>query len=327
MTKRFITVLLLLTAVMMLFAEGKPLQRQALEAVAAGDDAYTAKNYTQAYTKYAEAIEKYRQAEKEESIDLGNMITDVQDKLFKAYYFGEKYNEAIAVYADMLKKDASDIKKVRVIAQIYEKNLKQPAKAIEHLKAWDAKGANFTLRKEIASLYDDMGNKQEALNWYVKAKEVKQDAKVIQKIAVLYRELGDVPMAIKEYEDYLKTNPSASSKLQTYKNMGALYEMIKQPDNAVKAFENALKVKYDSQIATKLMVMYFDMNNFAQATAKVKRILQDDPADPDATYYQAQIKYKEGNKQGALEDFKKIQNDRKYGESAKGFIKSIESEL
>ncbi len=327
MMKKTVTMMILVMMTMMLFGQGKSLQQLGNEAEVAGDEAYTAKNYTQAQAKYKESIAKYKESEAAEQINLGDKISGIQEKLFKAYYFDKKYNEAIGIYKDMLKKDPSDQKKILIVAQIYEKGLKQLDKAIAHLKEFDAKKADFKLRKEIASLYTEMDNKQEAINWYNKAKEIRQDANIIQKTAVLYRELGQIPNAIKEYEDYLKTNPSESSKYKTYMNMGALYEQIKKPQEAINAYEKSLGVKFDSKIATKLMVMYYDTKNYAKATEKINLLLNKDSKDADAIYYHAQILYNDGDKNGALAEFKKIESNAKYGESAKGFIKSIESEL
>ncbi len=327
MTKKLLTAMLLLVVAITLFGQDKPPERLGNEAEKAGDDAYTAENFAEAQTQYSEAIKQYNAAVAADKNNRDEKIDAVKEKLFLAYYKGKKTNEAINVYLDLLKTNPNDEKKILIVAQLYDKGLKQTAKAIEHLKSFDAKKASFTLRKKIAVYYNQLENKQEALNWYIKAKELKQDPKVINNIAILYTDLEQIPQAIKEYEDYLKTSPSASSKFKTYKFMGALYEKIKQNQNAAKAYENALGVKYDSKIATKLMVMYFDLNNFGQAKSKIDRILKDDPSDSAAIYYRAQIQYKEGDKQSALANFKKIESDRTYGESAKGFVKSIESEM
>ncbi len=327
MTKRFLTVLLLLVVAITLLVAEDNFQKLGNETEVAGDGAFEAGKFAEAQAKYKEAINHYKEAAKKESINFDEKIDAIKLKLIAAYYKGGKIKETIDGYLELLQKNPNDVKKILAVAQLYDKNLNQTNKAIEHLKSFDAKKPDFTLRKKIAVYYNQLENKQEALNWYIKAKELKQDPKVINNIAILYTDLEQIPQAIKEYDDYLKTNPTASSKFQTYKNMGALYEKIKQNQNAAKAYENALGVKYDSKIATKLMVMYFDMNNYGQAKAKIDRLLKDDPADTVAIYFKAQIQYKEGDKQNALANFKKIQSDRTYGESAKGFIKSIESEM
>ena len=307
-----------------LLAQGtKPPERLGVEAEAAGDELYNAGDRGGAATKYEEALGNFNDAVAN-GVPMDEEIARVKGKLFKSYYFSEQFQKAVDVQRWIVEHEPGSTKPIRTLAMIYAKNLGDVNQAIAELVAFDEKKPDFTVRKTIAGYYEDLGNAPKQIEWYQKAIELKQDANVIKKIAALYREMGDDANAVKAYEDYLATNPSESSKVKTYTNMGVLYEDMKNFPKAITAYENALKLKYDSKVAVKLMVLYYDQGNWDSSMAKVDLILRNKPGDETAIYYRALIKIKLNDKQGAIEDFRKLENSSQYGADAKNNIKALQ---
>jgi len=121
------------------------------------------------------------------------------------------------------------------------------------------------------------------------------------------------------------TNPKERVLAQTYKNMGSLYEDIGSYSKANVHYEKSLALKYDNDINLKLIISYYDNDNFAMAKEKINQRLGKKSSDADAIYYRAMIKVNEEDKPGAKADFQKLLGG-KYDKSAKGWIESIESE-
>jgi len=301
----------------------KPAEILANEAEVAGDTAFNAKSYADAAAQYEIALTHMHEAAAAGTAQTEE-IPRVEEKLFKAYYFGGQYEKSVEAYKRYLALKPGDVKAVRTIAQILAKKLKDVERAITELEAFDANTANFQIRKDIAGYYEDLGNTDKELEWYIKANELKSDADVIQRIASLYVKKGDNANAVKAYEDYLATNPPETQVAQTYKNLGVLYDGMKNAPKAIEWFEKALGMQYDGDIATKLMVMYYDRADYEKSMSKVSLILTNAPEDESAIFYRALIKVKQGDKPGAIEDFKKLENSSRYGADARNNIKALQ---
>ena len=326
MYKKVIIVSFLIVLICFLLMAEKSLERIGNELEYFADSLFTAKEYLSAVIKYNEAIAKFEEAKEKDRIPVESKIKNILDKLFKANYFGGKYNDAISILQLQLKSDPSNSKTVRTIAQIYEKNLKELDEAIEVLIIFDKDNRTFKIEKEIASLYLDNEDYNNSLIWYKKAYELKKDSKVIQNIATLYLKLGDNQAAVKAYEDFIQTNPKESVLAKTYKNMGALYEELKNGTKAIECYEKSNALKYDNNITLLLITKYYDNKYYNKALEKIALLLENKPNNSDAIYYRAMIKFDRGEKNAAKADFTLLLNDSKYKKVAQGFIESIESE-
>ncbi|OQX71538.1 MAG: hypothetical protein B6D62_01780 [Candidatus Cloacimonas sp. 4484_275] len=328
MTKKIsiILILSLISMISLLYSQEKSLERLGNEAEYAGDELYTAKDYLKAVEKYNEALSKFEQAQEKDGIPMEDKIARVLDKLFKSYYFGKDYENAIKIIDRQQKMNPQDSKLAKLKAQIYEKKLKNINKAIETLVAFDTTHATYKIEKKIASYYTKAEDYDNALIWYKKAYEKKKDPTVIKNIASLYLKLGKKAEAVKAYEDFLKTNPKESVLAKTYKNMGALYKDMNETQKMLEYFEKSLALKYDKAINLLLITEYFDLKKYDNSMEKINLLLKHDPNNNDAVYYRALIEYNTGKKQEALKDFQKLANDLKYGKDAKKWIESIQSE-
>ena len=212
-------------------------------------------------------------------------------------------------------------------AQVYYKKLNDLDNAIKTLVAFDTIRSSYKVEKKIAAYYTRAKDYKNALIWYKKAYEKKHDQKVIKNIASLYLKLGKKAEAVKAYEDFLKTNPPEKVLVKTYKNMGALYKDMKDTSKMLAYFEKSLTLKYDKKITLILISEYYDLKKYDKAMEKVNLLLKNSPDNSTAIYYKAKIEYDSGKKKDALNDFKKLTSDIKYGKEAKKWTESIKSEL
>jgi tetratricopeptide (TPR) repeat protein len=306
----------------------KSLERIANETGVEGETFYNEGKYLEAAQAFEQAITKLHEAVQKDGIPLDNeKISRWWELAFNAYYAGQDYENALKVLDERLKLQPGNYDLTNYKAIILDKHLKRTAEAIEVLKAYDAAKQSFNVEKKIAGYYVDLGDKENAIEWYEKAYEIKQDSKVIKNIAALYVELGKNAEAIQAYENFLQTNPTEKVLIKTYKNMGVLYEDIGNYGKANEYYEKSLALKYDKDLNLKLMISYYDRDNYSKAKEKINQRLTKKSNDADAIYYLAQIKYQEEDKAGAKAEFQKITGSSKYGSSAKKWIESINSEL
>ena len=306
----------------------KSLERIANETGVEAEDLFNNGKYVEAAKTFEAAIAKLKEAVKKDGIPLDNeRISKWLENTFQGYFNGKDYENALRILDERLKLDPGSYKLMNNKAIILKKYLKRIDEAIVVLKNYNNKKRSFKVEKKIGSYYSDLKDYENALDWYRKSYELKQDSGVIKKIAViLYKYLGRNEDAIKAYEDFLLTNPKESVLVKTYKNMGALYDELKNTAKSIEYYEKTLSLKYDSGITLLLITKYYDNDAYNKALEKIALLLKNKPGHNDAIYYRAMIEYNRGEKAAAKADFQKLTKDPKYSKIAKGFIESIESE-
>jgi len=321
-----LVLMIVLLTTIALFAE-KSFERLGNEAEFAGDELFTAKDYAGAIVKYEEAVANFNEAAAKDEIPVNDKLARIDDKVFKGNYFSGQYEEAIAIKKKMLAANPKDIKTVKLIAQIYEKKLGDAGSAIDFLVGYDAQYPNNnTVIKKIAVIYKKQEDYPNAITWYKKSYAIKQDAKIINNIAIMHNNLGQTAEAVKAYEDFIKTNPKEDKLRKTYQNMGALYEEMGQKNESAANFEKANSMKFDKNITIKLITLYHDMGSNSKAKENISKLLANDASNELGIYYRGLIAYENGDKVAAKADFMKLASSRDYGKSATGYITSIDSE-
>ena len=321
-----ILLMILLSCSFLLSAE-KSLERLANEAGVEGETFYNNGKFLDAAKAFEDAVGKLKEAVKTEGIPLDNeKIARWLEYAFNAYYQGNDFENSIRILDERLKLKSGDYDLVNYKAIILKGKLNRTADAIEVLKAFNEGNRTFKVESKIADYYIDLDDKENALTWFNRAYELKKDSKIIRNIATLNVQLGRNEDAVKAYEDFIQTNPKESVLVQTYKNMGKLYEDMGSYAKANVYYEKSLALSYDNTVNLLLIVSYYDHDDFSKAMEKINQMLQKNPGSADAIYYRAMIKYNQEDKAGAKADFQKILNS-KYSSSAKKFIESIDSEL
>ncbi len=328
MYKKFliITLLLLTLTISNLFAE-KSLERIANEKGVEAETLYNAKKFVESAQTFEAAIAKLEEAVKTDCIPLDNeKISRWLELAFNGYYQGKKFENAIRILDKQLELDPTNYTLVNYKSIILKKYLKRVDEAIVVLKKYNTAKRSFKVEKKIASYYTDIEDYENAVIWYNKAYEQKQDATVIKNIAAIYLKLGKNSEAITAYENFIKTNPNESVLARTYMNLGKLYEDMKNNAKSIENYEKSINLKYNSNIVLGLITKYYDGNSYDKALEKIALLLENKPGNNDAIYYRAMIHFNRGEKEQATADFQTISSDPKYSKLAKGFIESIKSE-
>lgn len=309
-----------------LYAE-KSLERIANETGVEAETLYNEGKYVEAAKKFEIAITKLNEAVKKDGIPIDNeKIMNWMKNTFNGYFKGKDYKNALRIQNMRIKHDPDNYKLINYKAIILKKYMNKTSEAIAILKEYNAKKKSFKVVKKIAGYYSDLKDYKNAVEWYEKAYKLKQDSGIIQKIASLYLKLDKKAEAIKAYEDFIKTNPKEKVLAKTYRNMGALYDELKNSAKSIEYYEKSLTLKYDNNIALVLITKYYDNDVYDKALKKIELLLKNKSGNNEAIYFRAMIKYNRGKNAEAKTDFKKLLNDPKYSKIAKGFIESIESE-
>ncbi len=325
--KIFVILFVLITAFAGVLWAEKSLERIANEKGVEGETLFNEGKFLEAASSFETAIVKLKEAVKKEGIPLDNeKISQWLANTFQAYFQGKDFENAIRILDERLKLDPDNYDLINNKSIILKKYLNRIDEAIVILQRYNNKKRSFKVEKKIAGYYVDNEDYQNALNWYQKAYELKQDSGVIKNIAIILNKyLGRYEDAIKAYEDYISTNPPKSAIISTYKNMGALYEDMNEYTKSNLYYEKSLELKYDPNINLKLITSYFDRDLYDKCAEKIEQLLKNKPGNIDAIYYRALVKYNQEDKTGAKENFQKLLGS-KYDKEAKGFIESIESE-
>ncbi len=332
--RKKILLTVLLSFIITAFLFSATLEKQGNIFFAKADSLFRAKKYADAATYYLKAIETYKQAAQKENAIVDDKINTIQKiNLWKAFYFAKNYPEAIkylkktlALTGDNKLSRRDYLKNEKLIVTLYKKYLKDIDGAIAFLQEMENKKPSLWQEKKIGSLYYKKKDYNNALNWYLKAKQRKQDSKIIKNIANCYIKLKDYNKAVETYQEYLKTNPSKSALKLTYKNMAALYYSINKMNKAAEYWEKVLTFGFDKEITRNLMILYYNQKKFDKALKKADKLLAKYPNSADALYYKAKIYYDRNNKKIARKYFAKLMKNPTYGKTAKEFIKSIDSE-
>ena len=322
--KKIFIVVLILGVCLTIVAQERTKERIAREYLATGDSLFTAKSFDKAIASYKNSLTTFNEA-KTDITPFDEEFKSIYFKLYAAGLNAKDYNIAAQYGEAYLEYDSANESVVRNVAQVYRVALKNIQKAINVWKKYDEQYNSFTAKQEIADLYsrnDDINN---AIIWFNKALEMNKDADVLQKIASLYINNKQPGKAIEAYEGFISTNPSRRDLGKTYRNMGTLYKDTNDNQKATQYYELALEIDWDRNIALWLAVQYYDANAFNNADKHVSKMLERNARDNDAIYYKALILFNMDKLTEAKNYFEKIKNHPSYGQSAQGFIKSIES--
>jgi tetratricopeptide (TPR) repeat protein len=321
-----ITVLFLTLTLSSLFAD-KTLERIAAELYKEGEDLYNSGKSIEAAKAFESAIIKLKEADKIEDIPLDNDKVTYWLKLaFNGYLKGKDFENALRIQNERIRLDQGSYNLISTKATLLKKYLKRVDEAIVVLKEYNTAKRSFKVEKKIASYYQSIEDYENAVIWYNKAYEQKKDATVIKNIAAIYLKLGKNSEAITAYENFIKTNPNESILAKTYKNLGKLYEDMKNNAKSTENYEKSIKLKYSSDITLTLIMKYYESESYDKALEKIALFLKNKPDNNDAIYYRAMIHFDRGEKKSAKADFQTISSNPKYTKLAKGYIESIKSE-
>ncbi|RMH69619.1 MAG: hypothetical protein D6675_12005 [Gemmatimonadetes bacterium] len=132
---------------------------------------------------------------------------------------------------------------------------------------------------------------------YQKAYEITKDWRTLAQLAVIYENENQPQLAIQTYEDVLKMIPAddIKSHADLSARIGMVYqERLKDAQHAIIWYETALDhdSEYDYAI-DRLIRLYFENGQYAQAEAKMNKALKADPMKAGTWYPKFAAEYEE----------------------------------
>lgn len=327
MDRRFFwLVLLILFALTSSLWSQKTTERLAREKGVEAEELWQAENYTESATACEEAISLFNKAVTEDQLPNDKeLIAHWLAIAYDCFVKTSDFDNALRILGDMIKLDPENMKYYEQKA-ILQKKLNKFDNAIETYTYIDSIKPSYKNSKSIASIYKDREDWENALKWYYRSYDQRQDSNTIKDIAVINLSLGRKEAAIQAYKDFLATDPATATKIKTYKNLGKLYEDLGEINNALEYYEKSNELRYDNQITLLLISRYYDLNNYTKSLQNINLYLKNKPNEAAVLYYRAMINYNQGKLQEAKKDFEAIQNNPTYGSIAKGYIDSINSQ-
>ena len=307
-----------------LFAQ-ETTERTAREFLYNGDQQFNAKEFTPAIENYQKSLKIFKDLAEENPTfkeDVGKVLYKLYASAtnLKNYQLATQYGEETLIY------DPSNEAVIKNISLMYRTQLKDNAKAVAVWENYDRVYDNYNAKVAIADIYEKNSDLKNALIWYNKALEVNKDPDVVRRVAKLYLDNKQPQQAIQFYEDFIATNPSRKSLGTTYKNMGTLYKDSNNINKAIEKYEQALEIEYDKAVSLWLIDQYYHLPNLPKAKTHIQNVLSKTNNEAGAIYYKALILKDEKKPAEAKVEFQKLVNDKNYGTSAQGFIKSIDAE-
>jgi len=303
-----------------------------------GDQLFNSGKYQEAGEKYMAAKAQYELAKKD-----GAIVDDKIAKMVKngsaAFGKAKDWPKVLELWRIQLAENPNNAKLVNKIALLQSKYMKDYDGAIATWTEFEARNSGYTPQKKIANLYLDKAesgssseqrqNWRKALQWFQKANASKPgDADIIKNIATLHLWLDEPANAVAAFEDFLKQNPGKEDRYTVYVAMGLMYEEnLGNLSKAIANYEKALNTNFSKDIALKLMTLYFTQENYAKSSEMARRVLQNDSDNNHALFTIAEVKYKQKDLAGARSGFEKLVNDREYGDNARKYLETIESEM
>ncbi|MBN2016902.1 MAG: tetratricopeptide repeat protein [Candidatus Cloacimonetes bacterium] len=290
-----------------------------------GVELYSQKDYQGAIDKFVASLELYKKIDTE-----ANPKTDRIRELYKnlsvMYYTTKQYPKAIEYYKLRQDYEPDNYQIAISLCSIYEA-MGQKDQALTVLVEYDKDYDEYKISKKIASIYEEDNDLPNAIIYYTDAFNLNpKKVEYLEKIALFYHKTGETENAIKAYEDYIATEPADYILRKVYKNLGIFYQNMGQIDKAILAFENSLALKSDKDIAFTVGHLYYDQGEYAQSKQYLQDVLSIDQNNPQAHYYMGKIYREEEQWDKAIAQFKLIVNDPQLGKFAKEEIDYIEKQ-
>ncbi len=163
-----------------------------------------------------------------------------------------------------------------VLGQIYA-NRGQFEEAVKEFKqAITLKPDSFRSHLDLGIAYTHLDKETEALAAYRKAAEIKPDAAVPHiNIGVLLQSQGDFKNAIEAENKALSLKPNPYEAHAANFNMGNIYADANDPDNAIKAYQAALKINPKHLLSQSgVGWMQAKKGNYDEAIATQRKVLK-----------------------------------------------------
>lgn len=135
---------------------------------------------------------------------------------------------------------------------------------------------------------------------------------------------GDYATVASHLEYVTKRYPKAWARMT---QLGDAYLEIGKPAEALKEFENSIKINPDQNLKARLGRAHFLLGDKSQAMKHLKEAIEKDPNDPRANFYIAMYYMEEGNYARAAFFFEAAGSDKKLFEKSRPYLEEIKQKL
>lgn len=148
------------------------------------------------------------------------------------------------------------------------------------------------------------------------------------KQGILYLDAGYPLHAINEFKLGIMLNPNSTMSATLYNNLGRSYEMIKEYNYAITAYEHAIKINPNFSVYYKNLVnVYKSKKQLPKARLNYEKIMEINPQDAQACFILALIYMEDGDNNKAKEALKKfieLEPKLDLAMAAKKYLKQLE---
>lgn len=240
--------------------------------------------------RYAQSREKFLQLE-----SMGDKTDSTYRQLTLLSFNTRKWDDAIK-YALILKKQNVNEKLAWYIGKSYyeKEDLGNAIKYFGFAAMEDP--SNAEIPYNIARAYADMMNYKEAIAYFQKALELKQDPRWIYETALIYYAVPDEQNSLKYM--LLAGEKGYRQDNEYLQNLAIAYTNAGKPGEAINLLKGVLdKRPTDINIITMLAEAYYDSKKYDDAIAYYDKLLQINGSNAEAMYMMGMSFQKKGEKQ------------------------------
>jgi len=258
-----------------------------------------------------QAIEQYKLA-----LEADPDSETLENGLANLYFRLGRIREAVSAAQEQINKHPDDVDAHMLLGHVYLRSLGdgQNPQSGEMLQAAIKEYETIAKLKPndvethllLGQLYGLAHDSAKAETEFKAAQKIDPNSEeVVLSIARLYSEQGDLPRAAKVIEGVPVDDRSARMDFA----LAGIYDQLKQPKNAVKAYRAAVEEDPDNTDAKRGLAAALSASGQMDEAAKVyTQILGTDPQDAQALIRQADIQRQQGHYEQALATLKKAQS-------------------
>ncbi len=216
-----------------------------------------------------------------------------------------KTEEAVKIAEEAIRKGTNEIEAYKVLGLAYRQT-KDYEKAIEqYKKLLEIQPNSMDVLNELVSLYVRTQRFEEAILLYRQMAriDVYQAFMYQYRIALILTQLGRYEEALNEYKDVARKIPN---QFDVHFRIGKLHELLKQNDEAIDAYLNALQFIRNPQdeltVRNTLGPLYHSRKSYLEAVHQYHRIKELAPDDYQASYRLALIAFEREQYPEALKE-------------------------
>lgn len=260
-----------------------------------------------------QAIEQYKTA-----LDADPDSASLQDELADLYFRSGRVQDAEATAKDVLKTSPDDADAHKLLGRIYLRQLGEAGSGVSSpassSSALDKAIAEFAAlvrieprsvedRMVLGQLYTVAHDQKKAEAEFQSALAIEPDSEdAVLNLARVYAESGDTQNAIQVIEAV----PEGSRTPKMDFTLGALYDQLKKPADAIAAYKQAANLEPDNlQTVDALAQALLKDNQLDAALKQYQNLAQADPENSDALVRIAEIERRQGRYQDALTTIQK----------------------